>query len=67
MIDKKINIQGNEYIKMKKIKGKNHTYFEYRNEELGAIKFFEVDKGCLKEISDKIDLKEAIKNNYIIK
>lgn len=67
MIEKKINIQGNEYIKMKKIKGKKNTYIEYRCEELGAIKFFEIENGSLTEISDKVDLREAIGKNYIIK
>ena len=67
MIENKINIKGNEYIKMKKIKGKKNTYIEYRCEELGAIKFFEVENGSLKEISDKIDFKETIGKNYIIK
>jgi len=67
MIENKVIIQGNEYIKMKKIKGKKTTYIEYRCEELGSIKFFEVENGSLKEISDKIDLKETIGKNYIIK
>ena len=67
MIENKLNIQGNEYIKMKKIKGKKNTYIEYRCEKLGTIKFFEVENGSLKEISDKIDLKETVGKNYIIK
>lgn len=66
MIEKKIIFEGKEYIKMKKIQGNRKTYIEYRNEELQKIKFFEVDKGSLKEIGNKDDLKIAIEKNYII-
>ncbi|MBQ6992053.1 MAG: hypothetical protein IJN50_03985 [Clostridia bacterium] len=66
MIENKIIFEGKEYIKMKKIQGNRKTYIEYRNEELQKIKFFEVDKGSLKEISNKDDLKIAIEKNYII-
>lgn len=66
MIEKKIIFEGKEYIKMKKIRGDKKTYIEYRNEELQKIKFFEVEKGSLKEISNKEDLKLAIEKNYIV-
>lgn len=66
MIENKIIFEGKEYIKMKKIQGNRKIYIEYRNEELQKIKFFEVDKGSLKEISNKDDLKIAIEKNYII-
>ena len=66
MIEKKIIFEGKEYIKIKKIQGNRKTYIEYRNEELQKMKFFEVDKGNLKEISNKEDLKLAIEKNYII-
>lgn len=65
MIENKIIFDGKEYIKMKKIRGRNKTYIEYRNEELKKIKFFEVEKGNLKEISNKDELKNVIKENYI--
>ena len=67
MIEKKINYECNEFIKCKIIKGKLHTYVDYRNNELGKIKFFEVDDGNLKEITNKEDLKQAVEKNYIIK
>ena len=37
------------------------------NKELRKIKFFEIDEGLLKEISNKEDLKETVLKSYRIK
>lgn len=67
MVEKTIEFDGKEFIKMKTIKSSKHTYVEYRNKELRKIKFFEIDEGLLKEVSNKEDLKEAVLKSYIIK
>lgn len=66
MIEDKILYNGQEYIKKKKIKGMKKTYIEYRNESLQKIKFFEISKGCIAEITDKEDLRKTIEENYIV-
>ena len=66
MIEKTIDYEGNQFRKGKIIKGKLHTYVEYRNSELCKMKFFEIDDANIKEITDKQDLKDAIEKNYII-
>lgn len=67
MIPKTIEFEGNEYRRGKTIKGNRTTYVEYKNIEIGKIKFFENDNGEIKEITDKNDLKDAIEKNYITK
>lgn len=67
MIDKKIQIDGAEYVFVKKFAGKNKKYVEFRSEKLGKIKFFELKNGNLAEINDKEDLKNAVSLNYTIK
>ena len=67
MIPKTIEFENKEYRRGKTIKGKRNTYVEYKNIEIGKIKFFENDNGEIKEITDKNDLKEAIEKNYITK
>lgn len=67
MVEKTIEFDGKEFVKMKTIKSSKHTYVEYRNKELRKIKFFEIDEGLLKEVSNKEDLKEAVLKSYIIK
>jgi len=66
MLEKIIEYESHQFIKGKRIKGKLHTYVEYKNSELGKIKFFEIENGNRKEITDKEDLKDAIEKNYII-
>lgn len=66
MIEKTIDYEGYQFEKGKMIKGKLHTYVEYRNSELCKIKFFEIDDGNIKEVTDKQDLKDAVEENYII-
>lgn len=66
MIKDSINYQGFEYVKGKIIKSKNKTYVEYRNKELKKIKFFEVEKEDLYSITDEEDLKQTIRENYIV-
>jgi len=66
VLEKIINYEGNQFVRGKKIREKNKIYIEYRNNELQKIKFFEVHYGIIKEVTDEDDLKEAIKNNYII-
>ena len=41
MIPKTIEFEGNEYRRGKTIKGNRTTYVEYKNIEIGKIKFFE--------------------------
>ena len=65
MISKTIFFDGNEYTRMRHIKSEKKVYVEYRNQTLRMIKFFEVERGKLQEITDKEDLKKAIDNNYI--
>lgn len=67
MIEKVIDYEGNQFIRGKKIQGKNHVYVEYRNNELNKIKFFEIHNGNRKDVTDKKDLEEAVINNYIVK
>lgn len=66
MIENKIECDGIVYIRKKRIKGQKKTYVEYRNDELKRIRFFEISKGKLNDVSDLEDLKLTIKNNYII-
>ena len=67
MIPKTIEFEGKEYRRGKTIKGNRTTYVEYKNIEIGKIKFFENYNGEIKEITDKNDLKDAIEKNYITK
>ena len=67
MIEKNITFNGKQYERKNKIKGNKKIYIEYRNEELEKIKFFEVNNGNIQEVTDKDDLRNAIKMNYIIK
>ena len=67
MIPRTIEFEGDEYRRGKTIKGNRTTYVEYKNIEIGKIKFFENDNGEIKEITDKNDLKDAIQKNYITK
>ena len=67
MINEKIELDGNEYYKGKILKGNNHKYVEYRNKEIGKMKFFEIENGKIVEVKDKEDLKIAIEKNYILK
>lgn len=65
VIPKVIEIENKEYRRGKIIKGKKYTYIEYKNVEIGKIKFFQKENSNIKDITDKDDLKEAIEENYI--
>lgn len=67
MINEKIELDGKEYYKGKILKGINHKYVEYRNKEIGRMKFFEIDNGKIIEVKDKEDLKRTIEKSYILK